>query len=92
MTTAQIGKRLSARITAARKVSVLRLVSLASLALIFFVTTKVPGCGVQGTSRENCGSDSLKAAADNLIELGLDYVDLLLVHFPPVGGCKNSFR
>ncbi len=75
-----------------------------------FVTTKVPGCGLQarspfrtgkrtgnsrtrrnvwwqGVSRANCGPDSVAAAEDNLVELGLDYVDLLLVHFPPVGGC-----
>ena len=52
-----------------------------------FITTKVPGCGLQGISRDNCGPDSVKAAIDNLAELGLDYVDLLLVHFPPPLGC-----
>ena len=59
----------------------------------FFLTTKVPGCGLQGISRDNCGADSVAAALKNLDELGLDYVDLLLVHFPPgkalpdPGGC-----
>lgn len=53
----------------------------------FFVTTKVPGCGLQGISRANCGKDSVAAALDNLVELGVEYTDLLLVHFPPVGGC-----
>jgi diketogulonate reductase-like aldo/keto reductase len=41
----------------------------------------------QGISRNNCGPDSVAAAEENLVELGLDYVDLLLVHFPPAGGC-----
>ena len=60
----------------------------------FFLTTKVPGCGLQGISRDKCGADSVKAALKNLDELGLDYVDLLLVHFPPgkalpdPGGCS----
>lgn len=42
---------------------------------------------MHGTSRSNCAADSLTAAKKNLDELGVDYVDLLLVHFPPVGGC-----
>ena len=53
----------------------------------FFVTTKVPGCGKQGISRDQCGADSVAAAKRNLAELGLSQVDLLLVHFPPLGGC-----
>ncbi len=52
-----------------------------------FVTTKVPGCGMQGISRNNCGADSVAAAEDDLKELGLAQVDLLLVHFPPPLGC-----
>eukprot|EP00656_Telonema_subtile_P031850 TRINITY_DN3488_c0_g1_i2.p1 TRINITY_DN3488_c0_g1~~TRINITY_DN3488_c0_g1_i2.p1 ORF type:complete len:345 (+),score=74.48 TRINITY_DN3488_c0_g1_i2:100-1134(+) len=52
-----------------------------------FLTTKVPGCGLANVSLDNCGPDSLTAAEDNLKQLGLDYVDLLLVHFPPSGGC-----
>ena len=47
----------------------------------------MPGCGLQGISRANCGPDSVKAALDNLVELGVDYTDLLLVHFPPPLGC-----
>jgi len=53
----------------------------------FFVTTKVPGCGSQGISRDNCAADSVAAAKRNLVELGLPRVDLLLIHFPPQGGC-----
>lgn len=56
----------------------------------YFITTKVPGCGLQGISREACAADSTKAAQANLDELGLPFVDLLLVHFPPVGGCGAS--
>ena len=52
-----------------------------------FITTKVPGCGLQGTRWWNCGADSIEAHQQNLEELQLDYVDLLLVHFPPLGGC-----
>ncbi len=44
----------------------------------------------QGVSRANCGPDSIIAAEDNLVELGLDYVDLLLVHFPRIGGCWRA--
>jgi 2,5-diketo-D-gluconate reductase A len=53
----------------------------------YFLTTKVPGCGLQGISRNNCGEDSVNAALDNLKELNIDYTDLLLVHFPPPLGC-----
>lgn len=52
-----------------------------------FITTKVPGCGAQGVSRSACGPDSVAAAEKNLQELGVSYVDLLLIHFPPMGGC-----
>jgi hypothetical protein len=38
-----------------------------------FITTKVPGCGLQGISRDKCGEDSVAAALDNLVELGVDY-------------------
>ena len=55
-----------------------------------FITTKVPGCGAQGISKDACGADSAKAAQTNLDELGLPFVDLLLVHFPPSGGCGAS--
>jgi len=55
----------------------------------YFLTTKVPGCGRQGISRSNCGADSVAAADKNLVELGLQQVDLLLVHFPP-GDCSAN--
>ena len=54
----------------------------------FFLTTKVPGCGLQGISKANCAQDSSAAIDANLKQLGLDYVDLLLIHFPPLLGCK----
>ena len=52
-----------------------------------FITTKVPGCGMQGIGRASCAADSLAAAEANLNELNTSYVDLLLIHFPPIGGC-----
>ena len=62
----------------------------------YFLTTKVPGCGLQGISRENCAEDSSKAAQTNLDELGLPYVDLLLIHAPyqawgePYSNCSKG--
>ena len=54
-----------------------------------FITTKVPPCGNQGISRANCTADTLEAAQRNLDELGVAYIDLLLIHFPPlIGGCS----
>jgi len=52
-----------------------------------WITTKVPGCGAQGIGFDTCAADSLAAAEKNLEELQTAYVDLLLVHFPPNGGC-----
>lgn len=56
----------------------------------YFITTKVPGCGFNGVSMDHCGADSLGHAQNNLDELGIDFVDLLLVHFPPQGGCDDK--
>ena len=53
----------------------------------YFLTTKIPGCGMQGISPFNCAGDTDKAFDDNLKQLGVDYVDLMLIHFPPLGGC-----
>jgi diketogulonate reductase-like aldo/keto reductase len=56
----------------------------------FFITTKIPGCGKQGVGNETCAEDSLAAANKNLDELKLDYVDVLLVHFPDISAnCTN---
>lgn len=56
----------------------------------FFITTKIPGCGKQGVGNETCAEDSMAAANKNLEELDLDYVDVLLVHFPDVSAnCTN---
>lgn len=52
-----------------------------------WITTKVPGCGAQGIGFDTCAKDSLAAAQKNLAELNTTYTDLLLVHFPPHGGC-----
>lgn len=52
-----------------------------------YITSKVPGCGLQGIGFESCATDSVQAAQDNLRELNMSHTDLLLVHFPPHGGC-----
>jgi len=36
---------------------------------------------------EKCAADSLAFAENNLVQLQMEYVDLLLVHYPPTGGC-----
>merc|ERR1712086_751083 len=43
-------------------------------------------CTAVGKSVQQ-GEDSVAAAKDNLMQLGMSYTDLLLVHFPPSGGC-----
>ena len=53
----------------------------------YFLTTKVPGCGLQGVGRFSCGTDTTKVIEDNLKQLNVSYVDMLLIHFPPLGGC-----
>ena len=52
-----------------------------------FITTKVPGCGFQGVGRFSCDKDTDKVIDENLQQLGVSYVDLMLIHFPPLGGC-----
>jgi diketogulonate reductase-like aldo/keto reductase len=52
-----------------------------------FLQTKVPGCGNPGenTTRNpfHCYSDTKKNLASNLELLGMDYVDSVIIHFPP---------
>jgi diketogulonate reductase-like aldo/keto reductase len=57
----------------------------------FFLTTKVPGCGVptQGLYPP-CFNNTLKLSANDLSSLQVNYVDLLLLHFPPLFGCKQG--
>ena len=47
----------------------------------YFLTTKVPS----RTSASSAFADTSKDLAADLEQLGLSYVDLMLVHFPPVG-------
>ncbi|GAB5369687.1 hypothetical protein AAMO2058_001426800 [Amorphochlora amoebiformis] len=56
----------------------------------FFLTTKVPGCGVpgQGIDLFHCYEDTKKLFEEDLILLNVEYVDLMLLHFPPILGCK----
>lgn len=61
-----------------------------------FLTTKIPACGsfpianLPTPSKENCGPDSSDLLYKNLKLLNLDYVDLVLLHFPP-NSCGNIF-
>jgi 2,5-diketo-D-gluconate reductase A len=50
----------------------------------YFLTTKVPS----QTSSRRAYSLTKTDLYDNLDQLGLDYVDLLLLHFPPVGNTR----
>ena len=50
-----------------------------------FLTSKVPGCGVPSQGLEPpCFENTLKVATADLSTLHVDYVDLLLLHFPPI--------
>lgn len=52
-----------------------------------FVTSKVPGCGLQGIGKEDCENNTYKAIKEDLQLIGqhydIKYLDLLLIHFPP---------
>lgn len=52
-----------------------------------FLQTKVPGCGnpLENTTRNpfTCYKDTKKNLASDLELLGLDYVDSVIIHFPP---------
>lgn len=51
-----------------------------------FVTTKVPGCEVPGI----CAARTRQFIASDLKSLGMDQVDLLLLHYTPLGGCSSK--
>ena len=60
----------------------------------YFLTTKVPGCGVptQGL-QPPCFENTVKMATADIATLtgsAAGYVDLLLLHFPPITGCSSS--
>ena len=59
----------------------------------YFLTTKVPGCGVptQGL-QPPCFDNTVKMATADIATLtgATGYVDLLLLHFPPLTGCSSS--
>lgn len=58
-----------------------------------FITTKVPGCGIQNSSAistDACTKDTATRIADDLQQLGVKYIDLLLIHFPPCPGQDGS--
>jgi len=50
-----------------------------------FVTTKVPGCGAaEGVRRGHCYEDTVSLFQEDLTLLNLPFVDLILIHFPPL--------
>eukprot|EP00932_Pfiesteria_piscicida_P002374 SRR837773.1231.p1 GENE.SRR837773.1231~~SRR837773.1231.p1 ORF type:complete len:294 (-),score=143.31 SRR837773.1231:74-871(-) len=51
-----------------------------------FLETKVPGCGLDKAVRVfKCYDDTKAALEQNLQLLNQSYVDLVIIHFPPVG-------
>jgi len=53
-----------------------------------FITSKIPGCGIQGLAKDDCFGNTMKFIEDDIRQLsssgfGLKYLDLLLIHFPP---------
>lgn len=54
-----------------------------------FLTSKVPGCGLQGVGAgKKCHDDTIAIFEEDLKQLRVDYVDLMLIHFPPTTGCN----
>jgi diketogulonate reductase-like aldo/keto reductase len=51
-----------------------------------FLTSKVPGCVDQAT----CHETTLANHALNLAQLGVEYVDMLLIHWSPLTGCDTA--
>ena len=53
-----------------------------------FITSKVPGCGIQGVgSGSKCGPDTESVFTEDLKLMGVEQADLMLVHFPPLKKC-----
>jgi 2,5-diketo-D-gluconate reductase A len=52
----------------------------------YFLTTKVPGC----TGSGSCASAAAKQVDADLRQLGVAQLDLVLIHFPPKGGCSKE--
>jgi len=56
-----------------------------------FLTTKVPGCGAgQGVRPGHCYDDTVALFEDDLRLLNVSFVDLILIHFPPLS-CAAAF-
>lgn len=50
-----------------------------------FVETKVPGCGGDAAvSTSDCYGDTKKTLEQDLVLLNMSYVDLVIIHFPPL--------
>jgi len=60
-----------------------------------FVTTKVPGCGIQGLGRDDCYNNTMQLINEDIEQMSaagspLKYLDLLLIHFPPCVVAEND--
>lgn len=58
-----------------------------------FITTKVPGCGLQNVSAvstEVCRNDTAARLQEDFELLGVSYIDLVLLHFPPCPGDSGT--
>ena len=58
-----------------------------------FVTTKVPGCGIQNTSgmsADVCKIQTVDKIELDLQQLHLSYLDMVLIHSPPCPGIDGS--
>ena len=52
-----------------------------------FLTTKIPACTVADA---DCKATAAGYIAENFDQLAMDSIDLLLIHFPPTGGCSSA--
>ncbi|CAE7528788.1 P100/11E [Symbiodinium natans] len=60
-----------------------------------FVTTKVPGCGIQnssGVSVDVCKTQTVDKIEMDLQQLNLSYLDMVLIHFPPCPGEDGTHK
>lgn len=60
-----------------------------------FLQAKIEGCSYQGVRMGHCYKDTLALAEKQLTDYGVDYVDSMVLHFPPIvvvaaGGCPGK--
>lgn len=60
-----------------------------------FLQAKIEGCVYQGVRMGHCFEDTYQLAVKQLKDYGVDYVDSMVLHFPPItvvsmGGCPGK--